>query len=81
MELRNLVPATHLQHTAVPENQGFYYEIVSPSNIRSYTHDLLPTWSPNHELNKENTNEHAKLCGKKNTKPQLNSTQRTTDKE
>ena len=32
---------------------------MSPSNIRSYTHELTPAWLPEHELSKDNTKGHA----------------------
>lgn len=40
-----------------------------PSNIRSNTHKVSPTWLPKCELNKD-TKKHAKLYGKKPTRPQ-----------
>jgi hypothetical protein len=42
---------------------GVYWEIASSSNVRSYTHRVSPTPPPKHELNKEDTNEQAKLHG------------------
>lgn len=36
---------------------------LSPSNVRSYTCKVSPTWQPNYELNKDDTNRHAKVIG------------------
>lgn len=47
-----------------------YYEIVSPSNIRTYTQKVSSIWLPKHELKKEDTNEHTKLGGEKPMGPQ-----------
>lgn len=44
-----------------PEDQGAYHEIVSPSKVRSYTHQVSPTWLLKSELNKNSTNEQAKM--------------------
>ena len=44
-----------------PKDQGVCCEIESPSNIRSYTHKDSPTWPLKPNLNKDDTNEHAKL--------------------
>lgn len=45
-------------------NQGVCCEIVASSIFRSYTHKVSP-----HELNKD-TNEHAKVNGRKPMRPQ-----------
>lgn len=36
---------------------------VSPSRVRSYTHEDSPTWLPKHELSKYYTSGHAKVDG------------------
>lgn len=36
-------------------------EIVPPSNVRNYTHKVLPTWLPEHELNKDCTSGQAEV--------------------
>lgn len=46
-----------------PREWGLGCEVVSPRNVRSYTHRVSPTPPPKHELNKEDTNEQAKLHG------------------
>lgn len=56
-----------------------YHEIVSPSNIRTYTQKVSWIWLPKHELNKKDTNENAKLGGK--SPWGLNPTQGTKGKE
>lgn len=45
---------------------------MSPSNVRSYTYKVSPTWMPKHERNKDNTNEYAKHDKEKPIGPQLN---------
>lgn len=35
--------------------------VMSPSNTRSYSCNISPTWSPKHEVNRDGMNEHAKL--------------------
>ena len=43
-----------------------YYDIVPPSNIKSYIHNVSPTWWPKYdkqEQNIEDTSAHAKLGG------------------
>jgi len=42
-------------------DQGVCSEILSPRNVRSYTHKVSPTWLPKHELNREDSNKHANV--------------------
>lgn len=43
-----------------PEDQGIWYKIVSPSNVRIYSHKVSSTWTSKLELN-EDSNRHAKV--------------------
>lgn len=53
-----------------PENQGVCCEIVFPRNVTSYTHKVSPTWLSKHELNKDNTDRHAKVYERQPIRPQ-----------
>ena len=53
------------------EDQGTYCEMVSPTNVRSYTHKVFPTWLPNHDLSRDDTNGHAKVNRKVHKAPAL----------
>lgn len=48
-----------------PEGPGVDCEIVSPSNVRSYTHNVSPTWLPRHELVKVGISRHAEVGGER----------------
>lgn len=43
------------------KDQGVGFEIVSASNIRSYTYKVSATWPPKSEQNKDNGNGHTKV--------------------
>lgn len=51
------------------ENLGVRCKVVSPSNVRSYTHRVSLTGLPKAELNKNN-NTHANVNGGKTMRPQ-----------
>jgi hypothetical protein len=66
---RNAVEERLKDHKSQAIRQ-FYYEIVSFSNIKSYTRKISWTWLPKHETNKEDTNIQAKWDGKFFSRPQ-----------
>lgn len=43
------------------KNRGVCCEVVSPSNVKSYTHRILSTWLPKCEISKKDTNAHTRL--------------------
>lgn len=43
------------------EDERVCCEIVSPRNVKSYTHKASPTWMPKHELNRDGTNIYANM--------------------
>lgn len=51
------------------EYQRLCSKIVPPCDVRSYTHKVLPTRMSKHELNKGNSNGHAKVDTEKPTMP------------
>ena len=53
-----------------PKEQRIFCDIVSPRNVRSYTHKFSPTLLPKHELNKGTNNRHARVDGVKTTRSQ-----------
>ena len=52
------------------EHQRLCSKIVPPCDVRSFTHKVLPVWMSKHELNKDNSNRHAKVDTEKPTMPQ-----------
>lgn len=44
---------------------GVCRETVPPRNVRSYTHEVLPAWLPEHELKKDDHDRHANMDGEK----------------
>lgn len=55
-EFKALNPWRPLTISASPESSRS-----SPRNVRTYTHELSPTWLPKHALNKSRSNRHANV--------------------
>ena len=53
------------------QDQGVCCHTVSSMNIKSYTHNISPTWLPKRGLRQDDINRHTNIDGEKATRPQI----------
>lgn len=59
LKLREHLRSENKKRLYKPEDLGIFCKIVSPRDVRCYTHRVSPTWLPKHELYTEKSSDHA----------------------